>query len=568
MPDHKLPITKPADILFQANIKSENMMELYFESLEVVKVLVGQLFQLNIPASLLNNATRAIEPKHIQYEETSQLNYQTTLNQQIMKQDTTRNRLINKKIRPTNMLSLTKIQNQMTNFQKDPQAILVNVKYDQTQNIILRKNPLVIENGIWRTSNDLRAHGNSVRSLQYKIQQHNLAYQKSYQSPTITKHDSTNYECLYHFLGILKDQTDKKLKQLSSQKNTITSNVEEFSPLKPQDSFLSLNKNEQPSQSALRNKSKSLRNYGRNQRPFSATVGGRINPTHQKNNQSFSQNEINKDKLNTSNRSQNKRGGVLQGNSLTQAYKQSINNQQMNTYKNLKNIFVGNSSQMLTNLTLQSEKDRFNYQEGLHLQHQYMSSPQSSLSNKQILYTRVRSPKIQNHSSHTPGINGHSNILNQDLNQMLIEEEAEMPMMINSVAEIQSSTYHSQRISRPASKYKKRQLTLQKSTSKISSGAGVTGVGNAGSNTTQNKKKSSMNKITKNLLADDQKDNMNSYLNRDTFDGSKIEMWGSQSGLGFVAQNQNGQQDFNKITNIGCGGSYLLDMLNNDLNIA
>jgi hypothetical protein len=53
----------------------------------------------------------------------------------------------------------------MATFHKDPTTVLVNVKYDQTQNIVLKKNPLVIENSIWRTSNDMRAHGNSVRSL-------------------------------------------------------------------------------------------------------------------------------------------------------------------------------------------------------------------------------------------------------------------------------------------------------------------------------------------------------------------------------------------------------------------
>lgn len=49
--------------------------------------------------------------------------------------------------------------------QKDPSSVLINIKYDQTQNILLKKNPLVIENGIWRTNNDNRAIGNSVRLL-------------------------------------------------------------------------------------------------------------------------------------------------------------------------------------------------------------------------------------------------------------------------------------------------------------------------------------------------------------------------------------------------------------------
>jgi len=39
-----------------------------------------------------------------------------------------------------------------------------------------------------------------------------------------------------------------------------------------------------------------------------------------------------------------------------------------------------------------------------------------------------------------------------------------------------------------------------------------------------------MNKINKNLLADNDKDNYaekGGFINRETFDGSKIEMWGS-----------------------------------------
>lgn len=37
-----------------------------------------------------------------------------------------------------------------------------------------------------------------------------------------------------------------------------------------------------------------------------------------------------------------------------------------------------------------------------------------------------------------------------------------------------------------------------------------------------------MNKISKNLLVDNDKDNvLPGYINRETFDGSKIEMWGS-----------------------------------------
>ena len=56
-------------------------------------------------------------------------------------------------------------------------------------------------------------------------------------------------------------------------------------------------------------------------------------------------------------------------------------------------------------------------------------------------------------------------------------------------------------------------------------------------------------------------------FNRDGQDESKIDMWTTQSGFGFQATTSAGIVSMKAPRSGGIKGSYLLDMLNNDLNV-
>eukprot|EP00347_Sterkiella_histriomuscorum_P017746 403348154 len=396
----------------------------------------------------------------------------------------------------------------------DPQVIVGGVKYDQSQNILLRKNPLVIENNIWRTNKEAVDQGKSIRNLQQQFSQQSYLTLRPV-SGHISKESfqpQQQHEHLYHFLSQLKNQTDQKLKQLSFKQSTIqatrdeSTNFNQNSQQEQIDDFQDQTMLEQNNE--LKKSNTQSRRLGRNQRPFSAAVNNRnrIQSAKQQNlnsikavannqasisqnqleNQSF-QNNLN-DPLNTTNRSQTKRGvgggtQVLQKNSLSHAFKSKNSFSQSSLGKNLKSICIGNPQ----NQSRLHSKEQMTYQELYAPMFAAASPISNNMSNKQSTVNRLKSPnqRIMNQQnsqnkvilSQTPGTLQTQTInqMNQDLNQMLIEEDMTTIMESSFRFKSAEANYNSQRVSRPQSKYRKRTQLLGQQQSKQQQKSGNNG---------------------------------------------------------------------------------------------